>query len=286
MALELYHDLVRQLGAAGIPDPEVEASLLICHYLSCRRSDIFLDGARLVADPVLQEVKQALRRRLSREPLAYILGEHDFYGHTFAVSPDVLIPRSETELLVEKALLALGGRETKKPLRILDLGAGSGIISICLALELPLATVVGLDLSFAALRVARANARRLGVSGRMHWLNSNWGGALQDGVGFDLVVANPPYVARQIQATLQPELAAEPALALYGGDDGREDIDRIMVDVPRLVCLGGTFLMEIGFDQGDYVAARMNSLGHFNQVVVHRDYAGLPRILQACRAND
>jgi len=283
--LQLYHDVVRQLTAAGIPDPEVEATLLIGHFLNCRRSDIFLDGARLVAEPLLDSVNQALLRRLSRQPLAYILGEQEFYGRTFTVTPDVLIPRSETELLVETAVLALRKRVNKRPPLILDLGVGSGVIAISLALEVPAAIVVGLDLSIPALRIARANAIRHGVSGRVHWLNSNWGSALRDGIGFDLVVANPPYVAKNIQTTLQPELAAEPASALYGGEDGREDIDHIMNDAVRLVCPGGTLLMEIGFDQGDYVVAMMNSLRHFNPVVVFPDYAGLPRILQAARCN-
>lgn len=281
--IELYRDLVRQLTAVGISDPEVEATLLLRHFLHCRRADIFLEGAMVVADLALEELRQALGRRLAHEPLAYILGEQEFYGRAFSVTPDVLIPRSETELLVEKAILALRDREDKRPLRILDLGTGSGIIAITLALEMPWAGVVGLDLSLPALRVAQANACRLGVPARLQWLNSNWAGALREGKGFDLVVANPPYVARQIQATLQPELAAEPAMALYGGEDGRAEIDRIIEDIPRLVCPGGDFLMEIGFDQGDYVAARMNSSGHFHHVVVHPDYAGLPRILQARR---
>ncbi len=281
--LELYHDLVRCLAAAGIFDPEVEATLLLRHFLDCRRSDIFLNGSRLVADSMHKAVKQALARRLTREPLSYIIGEQEFYGRAFAVSPDVLIPRSETELLVDRALTVLRGKDRQIAPRILDLGTGSGIIAISLALELPDAVVVGLDLSFAALRVARANAMRHGVEERVHWLNSNWGGALRDDFAFDLVAANPPYVAKQIAATLQPELAAEPALALYGGDDGKAEIDRIMADADRLLCPGGILLMEIGFDQGEYVAARMKSLGHFDQVVVHDDYVGLPRILQACR---
>lgn len=281
--LQLYHDLVRQLTAAGIADPEVEATLLLRHFLHCRRADIFLDGARVVEDARLGAVQQALGRRLTREPLAYILGEQEFYGRTFAVTPAVLIPRPETELLVEKAVLALQGRGGMPAPRILDLGVGSGIIAISLALEVSMATVVALDLSLAALRVAQANAARHGVADRLTLLNSNWGEALGEGAGFDLVVANPPYVARKIAPSLQPELAAEPPMALYGGDDGRQDIDRIMRDVSRLLCPGGLFLMEIGYDQGGYVCEIMTSLGHFHQVMVHPDYAGLPRILQASR---
>lgn len=280
--LELYHLAVQRLTASGIMDPEVEASLLLCHVLDCRRSDIFLHGTRMVAEPTIEAVNRALARRLAREPLAYILGEQEFYGRAFVVTPDVLIPRPETELLVERAIFEVRARGNTSPPRLLDLGTGSGIIAITLALEIPTARVVALDFSVPALRIAQANAIRHGAR-QVHWLNSDWGGALRDGCGFDLVAANPPYVARRIESALQPELASEPALALYGGEDGRRDIERIMADAFRLLCPGGLLLMEIGFDQGEYVLDRMNSLGQFDQVMVHQDYAGLPRILEARR---
>ncbi len=281
--LALYHDVVRRLAAAGIMDPEAEAVLLLRFFLGCRRSDIFLNGAQSVADSVLEAVGLALHRRLGREPLAYILGEQEFYGRLFAVGPDVLIPRSETELLLDRAVLAVRGMEGKRPLRILDLGTGSGIIAITLALELAEAFVVALDLSRQALSIAQANALRHRVADRVHFINADWGAALRAGCDFDLLAANPPYVAREIAATLQPELAAEPALALYGGADGRTEIERIMTDAARLLRPGGVLLMEIGFDQGEYVAATMGSLGQFDQIEVHADYAGLPRLLEARR---
>lgn len=280
--LELYHSVLRRLTAVGILEPEAEATLLLCHLLGCRRSAIFFDGARPVAAAVTETVDAALKRRSTREPLAYILGEQEFYGRAFAVTPEVLIPRPETELLVERAIQALRAQEGTERPRILDLGVGSGVIAITLALEIPTALVVGLDLSAGALRVARANAARLGAE-RVSLLNSDWGSALRPGCAFDLVVANPPYVAQQLQAELQPELRAEPALALYGGQDGRRDIERIMGDVARLLAPGGRLLMEIGFDQQEYVLAEMQALGRFDQVAVHPDYAGLPRILEARR---
>lgn len=278
--LALYHDVVRRLDAAGITEAETDASVLLCHVLGCRRSDLFLHGARWVAEDQRHAIALAVDRRLVREPLAYILGEQEFYGRAFVVTPEVLIPRPETELLVERALTLLQGREAP---RILDLGVGSGVIAISLALELPTAFVVGLDISLSAVRVAHQNAIRHGVADRILWLNSNWVATLRDGLGFDLLAANPPYVARKIQHTLQPELAAEPDQALYGGDDGRADIDCIMADATRLLRPGGVLLMEIGFDQGEYVTDKMQSTLQFDQVMVHRDYADLPRILQARR---
>jgi release factor glutamine methyltransferase len=280
--LELYHSVLRRLTAAGILEPEAEATLLLGHLLGCRRSAIFLDGARPVTVAVTEAVDAALERRSAMEPLAYILGEQEFYGRTFAVTPEVLIPRPETELLVERAVQSLRAQEGTERPRILDLGVGSGVIAITLALEIPTALVVGLDLSAGALRVAQANAARLGAE-QVSLLNSDWGSALREGCAFDLVVANPPYVAQQLQAELQPELRAEPALALYGGQDGRRDIERIMGDVARLLAPGGRLLMEIGFDQQEYVLAEMQALGRFDQVAVHPDYAGLPRILEARR---
>jgi release factor glutamine methyltransferase len=280
--LELYHHAVRSLTAAGISDPEVEAALLIAHLFGCKRSDIFLNGTRSVPDTVAGAVDQALVRRLAHEPLAYILGEQEFYGRVFTVTPDVLIPRPETELLVERAIHAARLMESSRPLRFLDLGTGSGVIAITLALEIPEAYVVGLDFSIPALRIAQANAIQLGAS-QVRWLNSDWGTSLRGECNFDLIATNPPYVAKRVESALQPELESEPSQALYGGEDGRRDIDMIMADAFRLLCPGGLLLMEIGFDQGEYVLARMNSLGQFDEIMVHQDYAGLPRILQARR---
>jgi len=280
--LSLYHALKAQLAAAGITEAEAEATLLLCHLLSCRRSDIFLQGDLPVPPAAQQALTLALQRRLSREPLAYVLGEQEFYGRSFTVSPAVLIPRPETELLVERALALLSGGVWHTPVRVLDLGVGSGVIGITLAAELPQVTVFGVDLSLAALQVARANASRQRVADRMYWLNANWGESLR-GEAFDLVVANPPYVAGKVRETLQPELAAEPALALYGGEDGRQAIDQIMGDVARLLRPGGTLLMEIGYDQGAYVAATMEALRPWTGVMVHDDYARLPRVVQAQR---
>jgi len=281
--LSCYHALKAQLAAGGIAEAEAEASLLLCHLLSCRRTDIFLQGDLLVPPAVQQALTLAVQRRLCWEPLAYVLGEQEFFGRPFAVTPAVLIPRPETELLVERAITLLGssmGGGTSA--RVLDLGVGSGVIAITLAAEVSSITVLGVDLSLAAIRVAQANAIRHRVEDRICWVNANWGESL-GGAGFDLIVANPPYVAGKLRATLQPELAAEPALALYGGEDGRQAIAQIMADVARLLRPGGTLLMEIGYDQGAYVATTMETLGSWSRVMVHDDYAGLPRIVQAQR---
>ncbi len=277
--LELYRHALSGLTAAGIAEPEAEAVWLLCHLLGCRRAELFLNAATEVGEATRQRVEAALARRRAREPLAYILGEQNFYGRDFTVSPAVLIPRPETELLVERALARLPP-SGQGP--VLDLGTGSGIIAVTLAAERPGLRAVGLDRSLAALKVAQMNALRHHVAARIAWLNSDWDAALGP-AKFTLVAANPPYVARREAATLQAELAAEPETALFSGEDGREDIDRLLSCVHRLLAPGGTLLMEIGHDQGDYVAKRARKLGHYQELTVREDYAGLPRLLEARR---
>ncbi len=277
--LELYRHALSGLTAAGIAEPEAEAVWLLCHLLGCRRAELFLNAATEVGEATRQRVEAALARRRAREPLAYILGEQNFYGRDFTVSPAVLIPRPETELLVERALARLPP-SGQGP--VLDLGTGSGIIAVTLAAERPGLRAVGLDRSLAALKVAQMNALRHHVAARIAWLNSDWDAALGP-AKFTLIAANPPYVARREAATLQAELAAEPETALFSGEDGREDIDRLLSCVHRLLAPGGTLLVEIGHDQGDYVAKRARELGHYQELTVREDYAGLPRLLEARR---
>jgi len=281
--LNLYHQAASTLSATGIPDPETEAIILLRHTLHCPRSDIFLKGRQLATSNVIATVERILARRLTREPLAYILGEQEFYGRSFAVTPAVLIPRQETELLIEKASSVLWDTVGRRRRRIIDLGTGSGVIAITLALEQPHDIVLAVDRSLDALLVARGNAIRHGVLSQVCFLNSDWSSALKGGAQFDLVAANPPYVARRDQPTLQPELAAEPEMALFGGEDGRDEIKRIINESGRLLLPGGVLLMEIGYDQESCVLAALDGTGGYDDIVVHRDYAGMPRLLYAKR---
>ncbi|MBA3015072.1 MAG: peptide chain release factor N(5)-glutamine methyltransferase [Proteobacteria bacterium] len=281
--LTLYHDAVKRLSAAEIMDPETEAVILLRHILNCRRADIFLNGQQTASADVVASVDQIITRRLTKEPLAYIIGNQEFYGRKFVVTPAVLIPRQETELLIDKASLALRAMEDNKKIQILDLGTGSGIIAITLALEHRQISVLAVDRSIDALSVAKANALFLGVSDRILWLNSDWATTLGDCAQFDVLAANPPYVAKCVQSTLQPELIAEPEMALFGGDDGRDEISRIISDSSRLLRPGGVLLMEIGYDQETFVTSAMRDTEAFDEVIVYRDYAGLPRLLNARR---
>jgi release factor glutamine methyltransferase len=284
-ALHLYQLGAQRLRQAGIEDAELEASLLVGHLLHLSRARVFLDEAE-VADEMRQTFEQALARRLNREPLAYILGEQEFWSLPFCVNRDVLIPRPETELLLETALQTMRaeGRDPAS-VRALDMGTGSGVIAVVLALELPGAMVATLDISPAAQFVARKNAQRHGVGSQISFVVSDWLAAIRPQPFFDLVVTNPPYVAREALAGLQPEVSRfEPRLALDGGPGGGEVIRRFAGDLACVLRPAGHFFMEIGADQADFVRDLFSSFTEFTGLAVYADYAGLPRILHARRS--
>jgi release factor glutamine methyltransferase len=211
-----------------------------------------------------------LHQRLQGQPTQQITGVQEFYGRDFRITPDVLIPRPETEHVIETALLLNAAR-------VVDIGTGSGAIAITLALETG-ARVVGTDISIAALNVAAANGRRLGAA--VTWLACDLASALQ-GASFDLVVSNPPYVPARDKTTLQREVRDyEPEVALYGGDDGLEIYRRLVPEAERLLAPGGWLVMEIGYALGDAVRGM---LGAWKEVEIRTDLAGLPRVILAQR---
>lgn len=281
---ELYQSAVQRLAEAGVSDGDLEASFLLGHLLNCSRSDLFLDRERQLSASLQEAFEALLKRRLAREPLAYLLGEQEFWSLPFHVCADVLIPRPETEQLLETVLTTVGNGQQAPPTKILELGSGSGVIPIVLALELPTAMVYSLDRSFAALTIAAANAGRHQVADRVRFINSDWYGGVTGTPCFDLVVTNPPYVAGRIRETLQPEVRLhEPEQALFGGEEGTRDIDTIIKGLGRVLKKGGWFFMEIGADQGAYCLERLRQAGGYDALAVHDDYAGLPRIVQAQR---
>lgn len=267
---------------ASIPDPEIDAAILFDFVLGLSRAELVLKADTAINEKDEQRLYSLAGQRLCRMPMAYVIGEQDFYGRTFTVNPAVLIPRPETELLVEKALgFAKEVIDSGSSLTIMDMGTGSGILAVTLAKELAGTRVVALDRSLEALQVAQINSRRHGVDGIVDFVASDW----LDGVGpkhkFDLVVSNPPYVAESVRDGLQEELAFEPAAALFSGPDGRRDLEKIIATVAPLLAPGGLLLVEIGYDQKRFVLDYLQGIDCFEDVVVYDDYAGLPRILQA-----
>ena len=280
--LELYRSVLARLEAAAIPEAEFDATILLGEVLALTRSGLFLAAGEEVAAGARARVEELLVRRLRREPLAYLLGEQEFWSLSFRVTPAVLIPRPETELLVEKALALCRTPDAPPAPRILELGAGSGVIAIVLALELPAARLFSLDCSLAALRVARENSERHGVRSRLALIQSDLLSAIRPAAQFDLLIGNPPYVDPLALATLQPEVRDyEPHLALDGGAGGVEIYRRLAAGAGACLKAGGWLLLEIGAEQGEYLQALFAQQGDWEGVAVFPDYAGLPRILQA-----
>ena len=262
--------LATLMRASGLP--LLEARILAAHALERDRAWISAHDTDELAPPQQAVVENLFRRRRAGEPVAYLTGEREFYGLSLAVTPAVLIPRPETELLVEQALALLGGSG-----RVLDLGTGSGAIAIALAFSRPAVEVHACDASAAALDVARANASRHGV--RVRFSHSDWFAALQ-GERFDMVVSNPPYIALQDPHLDQGDLRFEPREALVAGGDGLECIVAIAAAAREHLQPGGWLLLEHGYDQGDACERLIGQLG-YQSVSDHRDLAGNARVVQA-----
>jgi release factor glutamine methyltransferase len=271
----LVADLAEALAAAGIENARSEAWLLLSAATGRSRAELVagvLDGL----SPAEEERLAALAaRRLTREPIAYILGEREFWSLPFQVSPAVLVPRPESETVVEAALAGIANRGA--PLRILDLGTGSGCLLLALLSELPRARGLGIDCSAAALAVARGNAERLGLGDRAELREGDWGRGLTE--RFDLIVSNPPYVARVDAPGLPPEVRGfEPEGALFAGEDGLAAYQALAPDCARLLASDGVACMEIGQGQGGPVAEILSGHG-LRLVASRRDLAGTLRCL-------
>lgn len=257
--------------ATGSDTARLDAEVLMAHALGVSRSDVLL---RHMRDPVPAGFAALVERRASHEPVAYITGHQEFFGLPFAVSPAVLIPRSDSEVLVETALAARPDAR-----RVLDCGTGSGALLLAALAQLPAATGVGIDRSDAALAVARRNAAALGLADRAElrvadWTQSHWADDLGQ---FDLILANPPYVedAADLAAAVRDH---EPAGALFAGPDGLDDYRVLVPQLPALLAPGGTACVEIGHRQAETVGAIAAAAGL--AATLHRDLGGRPRVLE------
>ncbi len=280
---QLYLESVQRLADAGVAEAQIEAALLLGHVLSYSRTQFFLALEQEISPQHISLFNTLLSRRLLREPLAYITGEQEFWSLPFAVSRKVLIPRPETEELLEKIFTTVR-QVGLPPGPVLDLGVGSGAITVVLARELPERLVFGVDLSLEALGVAKGNIIRHQVQPRILLLNADWLTAIKQEKRFALVVSNPPYIATTAMGTLQPEVRDfEPHRALSAGADGLSDIRALAAQVHPVMLVGGFFFMEIGADQEEAVLKIFSSFPEYDRLQVHPDLAGLPRIFQARR---
>jgi release factor glutamine methyltransferase len=280
-------DLRRQawdlLRDAGIGNVVRETDWLLASVLDAPAHALLLEGERPVSVLQAERAWSLFRRRAAREPLQYILGTQEFCGLDIAVTPDVLIPRPETELLVEEALRAIAGVNGPA---IADVGTGSGCIAVAIACERPGATVYALDLSGGALAVARSNATRHGTRNRIRFIQADllaaFGG--ESAGAFDAIVSNPPYLPEQELEALQSEVARyEPRVALAAGPDGLAFYRRLLREAPPLLKPDGRLIMELGFGQADAVMRLARECGAFDAIECRKDAAGIERVLIARR---
>lgn len=264
----------QRLEAAGVERPVFDARLLVEAGAGVSRQDIITDPRRTVSVAQIEAVSALAERRAAREPVAHILGRKAFWTLDLHVTRDVLIPRPETEFVVEAALAAL---PVEQPARVLDLGTGSGAILLAILSERPSAAGVGVDRSEAALAVARANAERLGLEKRTEFLLGDWWAEVEG--SFDVIVSNPPYIVSADIAGLEPEVRAyEPLMALDGGEDGLSAYRAILPNVSRYLRPNGVFALEVGAGQAEAVMELAASAGLSTGAPI-QDLAGIARVI-------
>ncbi len=270
---ELINLSAGYLEEKGCASPRLDAEVLLGHVLGLDRLSLYLNFDKPLTSQEVAAYRQLIGRRGQRVPVAYLTGQREFYSLPLLVTEDVLIPRPETEFVVEKVLELL---EPGRPAHILDLGTGSGAIAVALACQDPEFKITAVDISPAALKVARANAQRLEVDGQITFVESD---LFQNISGtFHVICSNPPYIKRDELSGLAPEVAAEPAIALDGGADGLDFYRRIMSQAASFLEPPGFVVLEIGWDQAEAVRSLGEGAG-FAHLETVRDYSGQDRVV-------
>ena len=304
-----------------VPDAKAEAEYLLAHALGCKRVELHVNHASCLSYHALQEFIDFVERRIKREPSQYIIGEQEFWGLSFKVTKDVLIPRPETEILVEEAVKMAGGSwkaggrkdennifphpasHIPHPI-ILDLCTGSGCIAISLAKEIPDSRIYAVDISERALDVSRGNAERHNVADRMTFLQGDLfesphpslspfkgertevRGYLLEKLKFDLIVSNPPYISKKMMVDLEPEVKDyEPVTALYAGDDGLDFYRRIISEASAYLAAGGYLMLEMGYGQAEEIKKLIKRNKAFEHIDIKKDFAGIDRVIKAQTKN-
>ena len=275
---DVQRAVAARLAAAGVDTANLDARVLLQRLLDLDPGTMIANPDRPVSDAEHDRLATAVARRVAREPLAYIVGDREFWSLDFAVAPGVLIPRPDSETVVEAALAALA---PSTPARVLDLGTGTGCLLLAVLSERPVATGVGVDVDERAARLARANADRLGLARRAHFIVADWATAVAG--PFDLVLCNPPYVPAADIAGLMPEVARhEPRLALDGGARGLDAYAVLLPQLRRILAPAGAAVLEIGAAQATDVAALAQRQGLL-AAPPRRDLAGHDRCLVVTR---
>lgn len=272
------------LGRHGSDSPRLDAEVLLAEALGCQRIQLYTAFDSVPSDEVRAAFRELVRRRAEGTPVAYLVGRREFYSLTFRVTPDVLIPRPETEFLVIALLDLAKQRAADQELAICDVGTGSGIIAVCAAKYLPRSRVTAVDISPAALAVARENAALHGVEGKIEFLESDLLAALPAERRWDFILSNPPYVSQAEMETLAPGVRDfEPPLALVAGQRGTEVIEALLPQAADRLQAGGHLLLEVSPMVHDAVTSLVEADGRFDLGPTVKDLAQLPRVVQARR---
>ncbi|MBN2034703.1 MAG: peptide chain release factor N(5)-glutamine methyltransferase [Deltaproteobacteria bacterium] len=277
------------LKQRDVKSPRLNAEVLLAHLLGLTRIQLYLQFDRLLNEDELSGYRALIKRRLNREPLQYITGTQEFWSLDLSIGPSVLVPRPESELLVEKSLSLLGHGmipHAEQP-RILDLCTGSGALAVALATEIRNGSFWASDISSEAITFARSNACRHGVERRIQFLTGDlWKPVQEQGVVFDLIVSNPPYIPSDALQTLSPEVGHEPQSALDGGEDGMFYIRGILADGARYLYPGGWILVEMDPDQTLKALELMEQTGEYGSKERVKDYSRLYRVVMARKQVD
>ncbi|MEM8944735.1 MAG: peptide chain release factor N(5)-glutamine methyltransferase [Planctomycetota bacterium] len=268
----------------GADSPRLDAEVLLAHARGCQRIELYTAFEEAAANELRESFRDLVRRRAAGTPVAYLVGHREFFSMTFQVTPDVLIPRPETELIVVRVLDLAKSHSQGQALRIADVGTGSGILAVCCAKHLPSSAVTAIDISSASLDVAKANAEQHAVADRIEFVESDLFDAVASNDPFDVIVSNPPYVAShemdQLDASVREH---EPHLALDGGEQGTEIIARLIPQAAKRLAPGGWLLMEVGPYNAAKVERLISDSPDVSLQVTIPDLAGHPRVVQAQR---
>ncbi|MDD4051882.1 MAG: peptide chain release factor N(5)-glutamine methyltransferase [candidate division Zixibacteria bacterium] len=274
----LIADAARKLEAVGIESGAAEAEYILCELLDFDRLHLYLHGPSLIDDDLIERFDAVVTKRLTRYPLQYILGVAWFFGRKFIVNEAVMVPTPETELLLD-SLLRAARRCRSHPVSVLDVGVGSGVLSVSAALENPELDITALDISEAALGVARQNAERLEAVERIGFIQSDLFAGLKPGQQFDIIASNPPYIADGEYAGLPPEVKADPRISLLGGPKGMDIIDRLIKEGPEYLKRPGYLMFEIGYDQAEDVFASVQADSHYVDCTLLKDLNDIDRVI-------
>ena len=276
---EKINRATEKLQAAGIDTPRLDAEVLLAHVLNCRRLSLYVNSAEELSPEKIGRYEALIEKRAEHLPVAYLTGVKEFMGMKFAVTPEILIPRPETEILaqgvIERLLLEFG-----ETLTLADIGTGSGAVAISILKFIENMTAEDVDISGEAIAIAKFNAKKLGVTDRINFTVGDLFAPLE-GMTFNVIVSNPPYIPTGDLANLQEEVKNEPQIALNGGEDGLDFYRRIITDAPDFLKPGGFLAVEVGINQADEVKKLIEEDGRLGEVEFWKDLANINRVVAA-----